>query len=192
MNEKSKSVPMKPLYVLESKSSLLAVMPVLIKKGFVSIRIQHDAEKGPRKLSCKIRISQIDNLDATAPIGTVILHSVDILTPEKCAAAEYRTDGCGYARTLTAVVTDKKQIKISIVCTLCARDDEGHICSAAEYEHVEQIVISQTDMQRLKNAVKVAHNASLNETEVEQLPQKPTRKKTYSHYKGKEEQANGY
>lgn len=192
MNEKSKSIPMKPLYVHESKSSLLAVMPVMIKKGFVSIRIQHETETGTKKLSCKARISQIDKLDATAPIGTVILHAVDILTPEKCAAAEYRTDGCGYARTLTAVVMDNEQIKISIVCTLCSRDDEGHICSTGEYEHVEQIVISQTDMQQLKNAVKVAHNASLNETEVEQLPQKPTRKKAYSHYKGKGEQANGY
>lgn len=192
MIKKSKSVPVKPLYVSEDKSSLLAVMPVLVKKGFVSIRIQHDTEKGTQKLSCKVRISQIDSLDATAPIGTVILHSVDILTPEKCETVGYRTDSCGYARTLTAVVTDKEQIKISIVCTLCARDDEGHICSAGEYEHTEQIVITQVAMQRLKNAVKVAHSASLNETEVEQLQQKPTRKKTYSHYKGKEEKANGY
>lgn len=192
MNEKSKSIPMKPLYVHENKSSLLAVMPVMIKKGFVAIRIQHDTEKGTQKLSCKARISQIDKLDATAPIGTAILHAVDILSPEKCETAGYRTDDCGYARTLTAVVTDNEQIKISIACTLCSRDDEGHICSTGEYEHVEQIVISQTDMQQLKNAVKVAHNASLNETEVEQLPQKPTRKKAYSHYKGKGEQANGY
>ncbi len=192
MNEKSKNVPMKPLYVFESKSNLFAVMPVMIKKGFVSIRIQHETETGTRKLSCKVRISQIDALDAKAPIGTVILHAVDILTPEKCAAAEYRTDGCGYARTLTAVVMDGQKSKVSIVCTLCARDEEGHICSAGEYEHTEQIVITQVAMQQLKNAVKVAHSASLNETEVEQPPQKPTRKKTYSHYKGKEEKANGY
>ena len=82
MNEKSKNVPMKPLYVFESKSSLLAVMPVMIKKGFVSIRIQHETETGTKKLSCEARISQIDNLDAAAPVGTVILHAVDILTPE--------------------------------------------------------------------------------------------------------------
>ena len=112
MNEKSKSIPMKPLYVHENKSSLLAVMPVMIKKGFVAIRIQHDTEKGTQKLSCKARISQIDKLDATAPIGTAILHAVDILSPEKCETAGYRTDGCGYARTLTAVVTDNEQIKI--------------------------------------------------------------------------------
>lgn len=179
MNEKSKNVPMKPLYVFESKSSLLAVMPVLIRKGFISIRVQHDTEKGTQKLSCKVRISQIDKLDATAPIGTVILHAVDILSPEKCETAGYRTDGCGYARTLTAVVTDNGQIKISIVCTLCSRDDEGHICSAGEYEHTEQIVITQVAMQQLKNAVKVAHNASLNETEAEPQAQKPARKKPY-------------
>ena len=53
MNEKSKSIPMKPLYVFESKSNLLAVMPVMIKKGFVSIRIQHETETGTKKLSCK-------------------------------------------------------------------------------------------------------------------------------------------
>ena len=177
MNEKSKSIPMKPLYVHESKSSLLAVMPVMITKGFVAIRIQHDTEKGIQKLSCKVRISQIDKLDATAPIGTVILHTVDILSPEKCETAGYRTDGCGYARTLTAVVTDNGQIKISIVCTLCSRDDEGHICSAGEYEHTEQIVITKVVMQQLKNAVKIAHNASL--TEAEQQAQKPAGKKPY-------------
>lgn len=141
MNEKSKSIPMKPLYVFESKSNLLAVMPVMIKKGFVSIRIQHETETGTKKLSCKARISQIDNLDAAVPVGTVILHAVDILTPEKCAAAEYRTDGCGYARTLTAVVMGGQKIKVSIVCTLCARDEEGHICSAGEYEHTESLVL---------------------------------------------------
>lgn len=187
MNGKSKNAPVKPLYVYESQNNLLAVLPILIQKGFVVIRIQQTTEKGIKKLSCKIRISQIDNLDATAPIGTAILHAVDILSPEKCETAGYRTDGCGYARTLTAVVMDGQKIKVSIVCTLCARDEEGHICSAGEYEHTEQIVITQVAMQQLKNAVKVAHSASLNETEVEQPPQKPPRKKTYSHYKGKGE-----
>lgn len=180
MNEKTKNALVKPLYVYENQNNLLAVLPILIQRGFVVIRIQQTTEKVIKKLSCKIRISQIDNLDATAPIGTVILHAVDILTPEKCAAAEYRTDGCGYARTLTAVVTDNEQIKISIVCTLCSRDDEGHICSTGEYEHTEQIVITQVAMQQLKNAVRAAHNASLNETEAEPQAQKPARKKQYS------------
>lgn len=189
MNEKSKSVPMKPLYVHESKSSLLAVMPVMIKKGFVSIRIQHETETGTRKLSCKVRISQIDALDAKAPIGTVILHAVDILTPEKCAAAEYRTDGCGYARTLTAVVMDGQKIKVSIVCTLCARDEEGHICSAGEYEHTESLVLPITELEKMKKAVKAAHDASLNESEAEQYPKKPARKSNYTRKGGK---ANGY
>lgn len=180
MKERSKNIPVKPLYMFESKNSLLAVMPTLLEKGFVAIRIQHETEAGTKKLSCKVRISQIDKLDATAPIGTVILHTVDILSPEKCETAGYRTDGCGYARTLTAVVTDNEQIKISIVCTLCSRDDEGHICSTGEYEHTEQIVITQVAMQQLKNAVRAAHNASLNETEAEPQAQKPARKKQYS------------
>ena len=117
------------------------------------------------------------------------MHAVDILTPEKCAAAEYRTDGCGYARTLTAVVMGGQKIKVSIVCTLCARDEEGHICSAGEYEHTESLVLPITELEKMKKAVKAAHDASLNEIEAEQYPKKPARKSNYTRKGGK---ANGY
>lgn len=179
MMKESKNVPMKPLYVCESQGSLLAVMPIMINKGFVSLRIQHENEKGTKKLSCKVRVSQVENLNAAAPIGTIVLHAVDILTPEKCEKAGYRTDGCGYARTLTAAVTADRGIEIAIVCTLCARDTEGHICSAGEYEHTEKITIPVEAMQQLMANVKAAHTASKEEIPAEQQ-NRPARKKPYA------------
>lgn len=135
MNEKTY---VKPLYYFESNQKMMAVLPMSKSKSSVIIRIQHQEDQIIKKLSCKVRINQLTQLDLTAPAGTVLLQAVDVLSPERCQSMGYREDGCGYSRTLI-VATEQDRLHLSIDCTLCERDQDGHICSTGDYEHTEAI-----------------------------------------------------
>lgn len=137
MNEKTY---VKPIYFFESNQKMVAVLPMSKTKSSVIIRIQHQEDQVIKKLSCKVRINQLTQLDLTAPAGTVLLQAVDVLSPERCASMGYRFDGLGYSRTLT-VANVPAGLRLSVVCTLCERDEEGHICSTGDYEHTEAITI---------------------------------------------------
>lgn len=154
MNEKKY---VKPICFFASNQKMMAVLPMSKTKSSVIIRIQHEEEQAVKKLSCKVRINQLAQLDLAAPAGTVLLQAVDVLSPERCASMDYRSDGLGYSRTLT-VSNVPTGLHFSIVCTLCERDEDGHICSSGDYEHTEALTLPKNQiepfMQCLKNYLK--------------------------------------
>lgn len=147
----------KPIYCFENNQKMMAVLPLSKTKGSVVIRIQHEEDQVVKKLSCKVRLNQLAQMDLKTPVGTVLLQTVDVLSPERCASMGYRSDGLGYSRTLT-VANIPAGLRLSIVCTLCERDEDGHICSSSDYEHTEALTLPKNQieplMQCLKNHLK--------------------------------------
>lgn len=154
MNEKKY---VKPIYCFEINQKMMAVLPMAKSKSSVVIRIQHEEAQAVKKLSCKVRLNQLAQMDLKTPVGTVLLQTVDVLSPERCASMGYRSDGLGYSRTLT-VANIANRLRLSIVCTLCERDEDGHICSSGDYEHTETLTLPKNQiepfLQCLKNHLK--------------------------------------
>lgn len=154
MNEKKY---VKPIYFFENNQKMMAVLPMSKSRSSVIIRVQHEEEQAVKKLSCKVHLNQLVQLNLAAPTGTVLFQTVDVLSPERCASMGYRSDGLGYSRTLT-VANVPAGLRLSVVCTLCERDEEGHICSTGDYEHNETLTLPKNQiepfLQCLKNRLK--------------------------------------
>lgn len=88
------------------------------------------------------------------PIGTIVLDGVDIMAPELCKAKEYRDDGYGYVKHLAVMRASQTTTVWSVTCTLCARDQTGHICSAGDYSHTVSVQIDNTAVQAMQRQVR--------------------------------------
>ena len=155
----------KPMYVCQRGDTTISILPTGLRYGVVAIRLQHKEDEKTKKLQCKIKISRISALDYSAPAGTVIAEAVDIIPPEACAKIGYRDDNKGYARALSVTMLDDSQVQIMIICTLCVRDDEGHICSTGQYSHTEKIILTVDDVKEMVKIIQLAYEAELASSE---------------------------
>lgn len=149
----------KPLYVCQRGNTTISVQSAWLHRGAVAIRLQHKENEQIKKLQCKIKISRISELDYSAPAGTIIAEAVDTLPPETCAKLGYREDGKGYIRMLSVTMLQDAQVQVAIICTLCARDDEGHICSIGQYSHMEKIILTVDDAREMVKIIQLAYEA---------------------------------
>lgn len=150
----------KPLYISQRGDTIIAVLPTFLRRGAIVVKIQTQGGDKQKKLQAKAAVKRFAELDFCAPVGTVIAEAVDVIPPETCADIGYRDDGKGYARALTVTILDGGQVQVMIVCTLCARDEEGHICSVGDYSHAEKIILPAKDMQDMADAITAAYRAA--------------------------------
>ncbi len=162
---RNRTISNKPLYVCQRGNTTISVLPTGLRYGAVAIRLQRKEEEQIKKLQCKVKISRISTLDYSVPAGTVIAEAVDIIPPETCAEIGYRDDNKGYARTLSVTVLDDENVQITIICTLCSRDDQGHICSIGQYRHIEQITLTVADVKEMVKIIQLVHDAELTNAE---------------------------
>ena len=155
----------KPMYMCQRGNTAISVKPTWLHRGAVAIRLQHQEGEQVKKLQCKTKISCISALDYSAPVGTIIAEAVDTLPPETCAKLGYREDGKGYIRTLSVTMLDDAQVQVSIVCTFCTRDDDGHICSTGQYSHTEKIILTVDDVKEMVKIIQLAYEAELARSE---------------------------
>lgn len=132
--------------------------------GRVAVRIGHRAGRYYRALCCQVLPSRLLAMDMDSPLGSIIMDGVDVMSPELCRAKEYRDDEHGYTKHLVVTRTAKDVTVWSLTCTLCARDADGHICSAGDYNHTISIQVdNQTVLDMLECIEQYAvahHNAS--------------------------------
>lgn len=161
MEKLSNSKSVRPMYMCQRGNTTISVQPAWLHRGAVAIRLQHKEDEQIKRLQCKIKISCISELDYSAPAGTIIAEAVDTLPPETCAKLGYREDGKGYIRMLSVTMLQDAQVQVAIICTLCARDDEGHICSIGQYSHTEKIILTVDDVKEMVKIVQLAYDAEL-------------------------------
>lgn len=121
--------------------------------GRVAVRIGHREGQYYRALCCQILPSRLLAMDMDSPLGAIIMDGVDVMSPELCRAKEYRDDEHGYTKHLAVTRTAKKVTVWSITCTLCARDADGHICSAGDYSHNISVQLDSTAVQAMLQSV---------------------------------------
>ncbi len=155
----------KPLYACQRGNTTISVLPTGLRYGTVAIRLQRKENEQIKKLQCKVKISRVSAIDYSAPAGTVIAEAVDIIPPETCAKIGYRDDNKGYARALSVTILDDAHVQVTIICTLCSRDDQGHICSTGKYKHIEQIVLTVGDVKEMVKIIQLVHDEKLTNEE---------------------------
>lgn len=121
--------------------------------GRVAVRIGHREGQYYRALCCSLLPSRLLAIDMDDPIGTIVLDGVDVMSPELCEAKDYRADGCGYTKHLVVMRVDAVMTAWSVTCTLCARDDDGHIFSAGDYSHTISVQLDSTAVQTMLQRV---------------------------------------
>lgn len=121
--------------------------------GRVAVRIGHREGQYYRALCCSLLPSRLLAIDMDDPIGTIVLDGVDVMSPELCEAKDYRADGCGYTKHLVVMRVDAVMTAWSVTCTLCARDDDGHIFSAGDYSHTISVQLDNTAVQAMLQSV---------------------------------------
>lgn len=121
--------------------------------GRVAVRIGHREGQYYRALCCTILPSRLLAMSLDDPIGTIILDGVDVMSPELCEAKEYRDDGHGYSKHLVVMRVDAATTAWSVTCTLCARGDDGHICSAGDYNHTISMQVGNETVEAMLQSV---------------------------------------
>ena len=121
--------------------------------GRVAVRIGHHEGQYYRALCCSLMPSRLSVISLDASIGTIILDGVDVMSPELCNAKEYRDDGYGYTKHLVVMRVSAEATVWSVTCTLCARDSNGHICSAGDYCHTISVRIDDKTLEAMLQSV---------------------------------------
>ena len=121
--------------------------------GRVAVRIGHHEGQYYRALCCSLMPSRLLVISLDASIGTIILDGVDVMSPELCNAKEYRDDGYGYTKHLVVMRVDAVMTAWSVTCTLCARDEDGHIFSAGDYSHTICIQVDNQTVRAMLQSV---------------------------------------
>lgn len=130
--------------------------------GRVAVRIGHREGQYYRALCCQILPSRLLAMDMDSPLGAIIMDGVDVMSPELCRAKEYRDDEHGYTKHLVVTRTAKEVTVWSLTCTLCARDADGHICSAGDYNHTISIQVDNQTVHAMLECVEQYASAHQN------------------------------
>lgn len=130
--------------------------------GRVAVRIGHRAGRYYRALCCQVLPSRLLAMDMDSPLGSIIMDGVDVMSPELCRAKEYRDDEHGYTKHLVVTRTAKEVTVWSLTCTLCARDADGHICSAGDCNHTISIQVDNQTVHAMLECVEQYASAHQN------------------------------
>lgn len=173
--QQSKKQKAQPLYIKQVGDTAISVLPTFLQNGAVLVKIQRKDGENVRKLQAKVKIHRFQNIDFSAPQGTVICEAMDGIPPATCAELGYRNDGLGYLRTFLCTISNAKTVECRIDCTVCEQDQNKHLVSVGDYVHTEKITLPLQNVRDMACVIALAYDAELErQAQREKAPQKST------------------